>query len=102
MAIAQPPAERRLEARQQKSMPIMIEFKAWLDTLVPAMLPESRLGKAVHSLGQWPKLQVFLADPIVPLDNNRCENAIRPFFIGRRGWLMTRQICVKTPGRAPA
>jgi transposase len=78
----------KLEVRRQKSMPIMVAFKAWLDQLAPALLPESKLGKAVHyALGQWPKLQVFLADPIVPLDNNRCENAIRPFAVGRRAWL---------------
>lgn len=25
----------------------------------------------------------------VPLDNNRCENAIRPFVVGRKGWLFS-------------
>lgn len=87
----------RLEVRQQKSMPIMVAFKAWLDNLAPALLPESKLGKAVHyALGQWPKLQVFLADAIVPLDNNRCENAIRPFVVGRKSWLF----CDTTGGAA--
>lgn len=83
-----PTSLERLEMRQQKSMPIMAEFKAWLDRLAPMLLPESKLGKAVHyALGQWPKLQVFLDDPIVPLDNNRCENAVRPFVVGRKAWL---------------
>lgn len=83
-----PTSLERLATRQQKSMPIMAEFKAWLDRLAPMLLPESKLGKAVHyALGQWPKLQVFLDDPIVPLDNNRCENAVRPFVVGRKAWL---------------
>lgn len=83
-----PTLQERLEARQQKSRPIMVEFKSWLDNIALGLLPESKLGEAVHySVGQWPKLQVFLTDPIVPLDNNRCENAIRPFVVGRRGWL---------------
>ncbi len=83
-----PTAAERLEARQRISRPIMTEFKSWLDEIAPKLLPESKLGKAVHyALGQWPKLLVFLDDPIVPPDNNRCENAIRPFVVGRRAWL---------------
>jgi hypothetical protein len=66
----------------------MVEFRDWLDTIAPKLLPESKLGKAVHyALGQWSKLQVYLDDPAVPIDNNRAENAIRPFVIGRRAWL---------------
>jgi transposase len=85
---APPPAEEWLEARQRRSAPIMRAFKAWLDELAPKLPPQSLLAKAVHyALGQWPKLNVFLTNPIVPLDNNRCENAIRPFVIGRRNWL---------------
>ena len=48
------------------------------------------LGKALrYTLGQWPKLIVFLTHGEVPLDNNRCENAIRPFVLGRKGWLFS-------------
>jgi hypothetical protein len=32
---------------------------------------------------------VFLTHGEVPLDNNRCENAIRPFVLGRKGWLFS-------------
>lgn len=54
------------------------------------MLPQSLLGKAMHyALGQWRKLIVFLEHGEVPLDNNRCENAIRPFVLGRKGWLFS-------------
>jgi len=77
------PAER-LAVRQQRSAPIMAEFHAWLEALAPKVLPESRLGKAVaYALGQWRKLSVFLSHGDVPLTNNRCENAIRPFVVGR-------------------
>jgi hypothetical protein len=54
------------------------------------VLPQSLLGKAVlYALGQWRKLIVFLEHGEVPLDNNRCENAIRPFVVGRKGWLFS-------------
>lgn len=83
------PAER-LAVRQEHSAPIMAQFHAWLEALAPKVLPESRLGKAInYALGQWPKLEMFLSHGEVPLTNNRCENAIRPFVIGRKGWLFT-------------
>jgi hypothetical protein len=75
---------QRVEVRQQKSAPIMKDFHAWLEALAPKVLPESRLGKAVYyTLGQWPKLTVFLTHGEVPIHNNRCENAIRPFVAER-------------------
>jgi hypothetical protein len=83
-------AEQRVEIRQQRSRPILQELYAWLETLAPKVLPESRLGKAVHyTLGQWRKLSVFLTHGDVPMHNNRCENAIRPFVVGRKGWLFS-------------
>jgi transposase len=76
-------ANEWLDARQKKCVPIMTEFKAWLDDLAPKLPPKVLLAKAVHyALGQWEKLSVYLTEPIVPLDNNRCESAIR-----RRNWL---------------
>lgn len=80
--------EERVRVRQQHSKPILERFRAWLDALAPQVLPESRLGKAVHyTLNQWTKLSVFLEHGEVPLTNNLCENAIRPFVVGRKGWL---------------
>lgn len=85
----EPPTSKEwLDHRQRHSAPIIAAFKVWLNDLAPKLPPKSPLGKAVHyTLGQWPKLTVFLDDPNVPLDNNRCENAIRPFVIGRNAWL---------------
>ena len=52
------------------------------------MLPGSLLGKALHYLSsQWVKLKRFVEDGSYPIDNNPCENSIRPFVIGRRNWL---------------
>ncbi|MFW7378435.1 MAG: IS66 family transposase [Oligoflexus sp.] len=33
------------------------------------------------------KLEVFLSNPLVPIDNNPTEAAIRPFDIGRSNWI---------------
>ena len=52
------------------------------------VLPGSLLGKALHYVtAQWPKLVRYVDDGRYPIDNNACENAIRPFVVGRRNWL---------------
>ena len=60
--------------------------------------PTSVLGKAVqYTLNQWSKLQVYLTDGRINIDNNRAERAIKPFVIGRKAWLF-----VNTHGGADA
>jgi transposase len=82
--------EERLAVRRQRSAPVMMAFKAWLERLAPDVLPQGSLGKAIHyTLAQWDKLARFLDHGLLPLDNNRCENAIRPFVIGRKNWLFS-------------
>ena len=83
-------AEQRVRIRAEQSAPVIDRFYRWLEGLAPQVVPQSRLGRAIHyTLGQWPKLTVFLNRGEVPLDNNRCENAIRPFVVGRKGWLFS-------------
>lgn len=78
----------RLTVRQRSSAPIIEQIKHWIDTQRLTVLPKSLLGKALtYTLNQWPKLIVFLQHAHIPLDNNRAENAIRPFVIGRKNWL---------------
>ena len=36
---------------------------------------------------QWPKLSRFVTDGSFPIDNNPCDNAMRPFVVGQRNWL---------------
>jgi transposase len=49
---------------------------------------KSVLGKTLGcKISQWEKLSRFLQDPQVPAHNNRVENEIRPFAVGRRAWL---------------
>lgn len=74
--------------RQEHSAPVLDGIEALLTANLHAVLPSSLLGKALHYLAsQWPKLVRFVDDGHYPLDNNACENAIRPFVVGRRNWL---------------
>lgn len=67
----------------------MIEkLRAWLDDSLISVPPQSLTGKAMAYLDrQWPKLIRALEDGRIPLDTNLVENAIRPFVVGRKGWL---------------
>jgi transposase len=81
-------AAERLSVRTQRAAPIIEGMKQWLITHQSVVLPQSLLGKAIaYTLNQWNKLTVFLEHSHIPLDNNRAENAIRPFVVGRKNWL---------------
>lgn len=80
--------EQRLRGRQERSRPLLEAFKGWLDETLPHVTPKSKLGQALGYLRSvWPKLIRYTERGDLPIDNNACENAIRPFVIGRKGWL---------------
>ena len=80
--------DKVLQIRQEKGVPIAAAFKKWLDDVGPGVTPTSALGKAIaYTLTQWPKLIRYLDHPEMPPDNNRVENAIRPFAVGRSAWM---------------
>ena len=83
------PAERAA-IREAQAGPILEKIKAWLDEKVGRVLPKSPLGEAIaYTLGLWSKLITFLEDGHIEIDNNRAENAIRPFVVGRKAWLFS-------------
>jgi len=80
--------EQRGHQRQAQSRPVLAKIEGMLIQHLHAVTPGSLLGKALHYLSsQWPKLIRFVENGAWPIDNNRCENAIRPFVVGRRNWL---------------
>jgi transposase len=77
-----------LAKRKEGAEPILAEFKKWLLKRQDEVPPGLLLGKAInYTLGQWDKLIAYLESPYLTPDNNACENAIRPFVIGRRNWI---------------
>ena len=81
-------ASQRVIKRQKESQPVLEQFHKWLLQLSPQTPPKGLLGKAIHyTLERWEQLTQFLNVGSLPLDNNRAENAIRPFAVGRKNWL---------------
>lgn len=80
--------DQRLAARQQHSVPLLAELRVWLDATLPGVPGKTKLGEALSYMHKyWPKLVRYVERGDLPIDNNRCENAIRPFVVGRKGWL---------------
>ena len=83
------PKERH-KIRQERSLPVVEAFLAWLKFHAPKVLPKSTFGQAIsYCRNQWDKLVVFLEDGRLELDNNRSERSIKPFVIGRKNWLFS-------------
>ena len=81
-------AQVRQQQRTLHSAPVLAQIEALALQHLHGVLPGSLLGKALHYLtAQWPKLVRYVKDGRYPIDNNPCENAIRPFVVGRRNWL---------------
>lgn len=80
--------DERYKARLELSRPILDDFSVWLHKQSQRVLPQSLLGQAVrYCQSQWGKLERFLLDGRLEIDNNRSERSIKPFVIGRKGWL---------------
>jgi len=80
--------EARLALRQAKSVPLMTELKQRLQEIRLQILPGNKLPQACdYALGQWSRLEEYLKDGLLEIDNNWCEGAIRPLALGRKNWL---------------
>ena len=77
-----------LQLRQRESVPILAEFKTWLDAAVEQALPKSPLGEAlgyVHN--QWQALNRYTEAGFLEMTNNASERINKIIAVGRRNWL---------------
>lgn len=67
-----------LALRQKHAIPIMKKIDDWIKERKGIMAPQGATGKAItYAVNQWKSLSVFLTDPLIRLDNNLSENALR-------------------------
>jgi transposase len=84
---AKPPDERR-RCRQEQSLPLVANLKAWLETTLQKISGKSELAKAMrYGLSRWPALCCYLNDGRVEIDNNAAERSIRCIALGRKNYL---------------
>jgi transposase len=84
------PPDEKQSIRQARAGPILAKMRRWLDKSLGQVPPKTVLGKALKYLdGEWSRLIIYVGDGRLPIDNNPCENAIRPFVIGRKNWLFS-------------
>ena len=80
----------KLQARAEKSKPVVDDFFVWLERELAqsALLPTNPFTKAaVYARERKRGLEVFLADPDVPMDTNHLERALRVIPMGRKNWM---------------
>ena len=92
-AIKDKTPEEKQAIREEKALPILKGLREWLDQHLPVVVKQSAIGKAMHYMkNQWPRLTVYTQDGTLHIDNNLCENAIRPFVIGRKNSLFSDSV----------
>jgi transposase len=80
--------DAKTAARAELVAPHLEKIKAYLDQLEPTFPRSGLMHNAIYYVqNNWGKLTTFLDHPVMPLDNNPIERAIRPFTLGRRNWL---------------
>ena len=67
----------------------MDAYFAWVKLKYTQVTRNSTISKALaYSIHQEDYLRVFLSDGNIPMDNNYAEQAIRPFTIGRKNFVL--------------
>jgi transposase len=73
----------RAQGRAERSRALIERIRRWAES--QTVLPRSGLGQAIRYMQElWPGLTRFLNDPLIPLDNNPVERALRGLVVGRK------------------
>ena len=85
--------EEIMQIRQVQSKPLVDDFFEDVRECAKVAVDKTKLSEALkYSINQEEKLRVYLEDGRIEISNNRAENAIRPFCVGRRNWLFTNTV----------
>jgi len=78
----------RAAVRAWQSRPILERLRRALEVVRRRVLPKSLLGQAIdYTLARWPALIRYVEDGRLDIDNNACENSIRPTAVGKKNFL---------------
>ena len=83
------PSEDRLKQRQLVLKKKVDAYFEWAKLKYTQVTQQGTIGKALgYSINQEKYLRRFLYDGNIPMDNNPAEQAIRPFTIGRKNFVL--------------
>lgn len=82
-------ADETLLLRQKEAVPILNEFKTWLESHSETdVLPKSPMRLAInYCLKNWDALKRYTENGELSIDNNAAERAVKPVALGRKNWL---------------
>ena len=76
--------------REREAKPRLQALYDWLMATRSQVPNNTATAKAIdYALKRWPALVRYCDDGRLPMDNNRIENLIRPWALGRRNWLFS-------------
>lgn len=74
--------------RQRESLPILADFKTWVDAASDQVLPKSPMGEALgYVRNQWTALNRYTEAGFLEMTNNASERTNKIMAIGRGNWL---------------
>jgi transposase len=81
-------AEARRAVRQDRSRPLVIALRAWLEHQLGRVSGKAPIADAIrYALHHWDGLTRFLGDGRIELDTNIVERGIRPIVLNRKNAL---------------
>ena len=81
-------AGERRAVRQEKSKPLVLELKTWLEQQLARVSGKSLIADSIrYALHHWDGLTRFLDDGRIELDTNLVERSIRPIVLNRKNAL---------------
>ena len=81
-------ADERRAVRQDKSKPLVVELKAWLEHQLTRVSAKATIADEIrYGLNHWDGLTRFLDDGRIELDTNIVERGIRPIVLNRKNAL---------------
>jgi hypothetical protein len=79
---------QRLKMRQDLAVPILGQFRTWLEAQRPEVLPKSPMGEAIgYTMNNWEALRRYTEAGFLAIDNNVAEREMKRIAIGRKNWL---------------
>ena len=81
-------ADERRAVRQERSRPLVVALKAWLEHQLTRVSAKATIAEEIrYGLNHWAGLTRFLDDGRIELDTNIVERGIRPLVLNRKNAL---------------